>query len=255
MPSVNLLNPVRIAKFAARRAFGTIYRFRTSSRKIALTFDDGPDPNDTPKVLSCLSRHNAKATFFMVGEAVEAFPDLVQRIALEGHSLGNHTYSHISMPRHSWSSRRTELVNCQKALGNVGERFFRMPFGHQSIASHCQTVAMGYSIFGWTHKTEDTEGHTAAHMIELVDNTIAAGDIISFHDTVFHYQEEAERDRTEMLIALEYLIEKYTKLGYTFETLSTMMATSVPERTHWYRKADEPKFCRLNRKILQSGLK
>jgi peptidoglycan/xylan/chitin deacetylase (PgdA/CDA1 family) len=87
-----------------------------SGRKIALTFDDGPDPHATPLILDILRKHDVKATFFVIGRYVAEHPELVRRIVEEGHTLGNHTYNHFDMSYLSPGQMRRELQSTQKAV-------------------------------------------------------------------------------------------------------------------------------------------
>jgi peptidoglycan/xylan/chitin deacetylase (PgdA/CDA1 family) len=91
-------------------------KLATSGGKIALTFDDGPDPRITPLILDTLAEHHMKATFFVVGRRVEENPDLLRRIVDEGHTIGNHTYAHADMSYLSPEQMRLELQSTQRAV-------------------------------------------------------------------------------------------------------------------------------------------
>lgn len=91
-------------------------RTGTSGGKVALTFDDGPDPKTTPRILDTLHRHNIKATFFVLGSSVQKNPELVRRIVGEGHTLGNHTYTHTNMSNLGPNRMRQELRRTQEAV-------------------------------------------------------------------------------------------------------------------------------------------
>lgn len=245
-------SPFRLASYIARRAYGTIYRFRTGEKVLALTFDDGPDPDDTPPVLDLLDQYGAKATFFMVGEAAVSHRDIVQRVAGQGHTIGNHTFSHVSMPRIEWAERWRQLSACQEALQPYAKKYFRMPFGHQSVMSHGQALAAGYRVIGWTRKADDVRGMDAAWTIGLLDGKLESGDIVAFHDTVYHYRDERQLCRRQMRDALRQLVAKYCDRGFRWINLETMMHVGKPERTHWYRHPEEGDFSRLKRKPRES---
>lgn len=107
----------------------------TSGGKVALTFDDGPDPRVTPVILDTLREHDVRATFFVVGRYVRQYPEIVRRIVAEGHTLGNHTHSHASMSNLSAAGMQKELRKTQKAvnkaLGYHHPMFvMRPPYGH-----------------------------------------------------------------------------------------------------------------------------
>lgn len=91
----------------------------TLGSKIALTFDDGPDPRVTPQILDTLREHHLRATFFVVGSQVEENPGLLRRIVQEGHTIGNHTYDHADMSRLSPGQMRSELQSTQKAVDDA----------------------------------------------------------------------------------------------------------------------------------------
>ena len=103
-----------------------------ASRQIALTYDDGPSQDNTPKLLKVLERHQVKATFFMMGQHVAACPQVAAAVARAGHVIGNHTFSHPNLLLCSPARVRRELAACDQALTDaVGEhsRLFRPPFG------------------------------------------------------------------------------------------------------------------------------
>lgn len=98
----------------------------TSGSKIALTFDDGPDPHVTPRILDTLREHHLKATFFVVGSQVEKNPGLLRRIVQEGHTIGNHTYDHADMSHLSPGQMRSELQSTQKAVDDALGYHYRL---------------------------------------------------------------------------------------------------------------------------------
>ncbi len=110
-------------------------RTGTSEGRIALTFDDGPDPRTTPPILDALREHNVKATFFVVGSQVAKHPDLLRRIVEEGHTIGNHTYDHADMSELSPMRMRAELRSTQQAVDDaLGYHYpmalMRPPYGN-----------------------------------------------------------------------------------------------------------------------------
>ena len=100
----------------------TIHRERAAGRRVALTYDDGPNPEQTPRLLDLLDRHDAKATFFLIGKWAEREPELIREIvAARGHAIGNHTYTHPTMPAHGAKRIREELRRCREAVEASGE--------------------------------------------------------------------------------------------------------------------------------------
>ncbi len=152
----------------------------------ALTFDDGPDPQTTPVVLDLLRERGAQATFFVVGEKVRRFPELVRRIHEEGHALGNHS------DRHSWAHNfrlagglRRDLVACQEAVeqaAGVAPRLFRPPVGLRNPATHRVSAELGLELVGWSIRSLDTTRRSAAEVSARVHAALEAGAIVLLHD-------------------------------------------------------------------------
>ena len=160
--SVRILH--RVFNAAARRVMGTITHVSTQDAVVALTFDDGPHPESTPHLLDILERHQAHATFFMIGEAAQRHPDLVQRVAQAGHAIGNHSWDHPSFPLISGRERRAQLRACEKAIAPYGQRLFRPPYGHQSAASRLDALWLSYRVVTWNLHAYDWLDHDANWM-------------------------------------------------------------------------------------------
>ncbi len=105
---------------------GVIWRIPNSENKVFLTFDDGPDPEGTPRILDILAKYDAKATFFCLGRQVEKYPTLFERILKEGHAVGNHTYSHLN----GWTTANEKYFeDIERANEIIGSKLFRPPYG------------------------------------------------------------------------------------------------------------------------------
>ena len=123
-----------------------IWEIKTKKKEVFLTFDDGPDPNVTPWVLDQLKVFKAKATFFCVGNNVEKFPDLYDRIINEGHSVGNHTYSHVN----GWETDYEKyIVNVKKCSHVFGSSLFRPPHGRIN-RRQIKKLKSTYKIIMWS---------------------------------------------------------------------------------------------------------
>jgi len=152
---------------------------------ICLTFDDGPDPIYTPKILEVLENHNAKATFFVLGEAVEQFPGLVYEILKAGHGIGNHTYSHS----HPWMmsplraqqevSKTNSII---KSITGITPRWFRPPFGRLRAAMRRQAHLEGMTTVLWSRSVIDWGMLGTKAGIARRLETIEPGDIVLMHD-------------------------------------------------------------------------
>jgi peptidoglycan-N-acetylglucosamine deacetylase len=123
---------------ATRDVIGTISHVHTRESVAALTFDDGPDPEYTPRLLAILERYRAQATFFMTGKAAQAHPELVRRVAQAGHAIGNHSWDHPSFPLISGRERRAQIRACAQALVPYGSRLFRPPYTEQNLGSRIE---------------------------------------------------------------------------------------------------------------------
>ena len=122
-------------------------------KQLALTYDDGPNDPDTPRLLDILAKHNVKATFFLIGRYVQQRPDIVRRIVAEGHEIGNHTFLHPVLSLCDGANVRGELMLCEKALKDVGitsVRFFRPPFGARRPATLRIAREIGYIPVMWS---------------------------------------------------------------------------------------------------------
>ena len=117
---------VRPPKWFRLLAGPTIWQMETSKNELFITFDDGPIPELTPWVLDTLKTFNAKATFFCVGDNVQKYPDLYERIRTDGHGVGNHTFSHLNGFR---SSIRRYVLDVFKARKHIESKLFRPPYG------------------------------------------------------------------------------------------------------------------------------
>ena len=135
--------------------------------EIALTFDDGPNPAWTPRLLDVLAEHNVKATFFMLGSRAEQEPELVRRVATEGHLIGNHTWSHPNLARTAARRVREELMRTNDVLQQImGERvrYFRPPFGARRPVVFRIARELGLTPVLWNAMTSDWS-ETDAEMI------------------------------------------------------------------------------------------
>lgn len=157
-----------------------------SPNVLALTFDDGPDPALTPRILDMLDDAGARATFFCIGERVDAYPNIVADIRDRGHGVENHSYSHPNLfslqgPR----AMRREVVRTQDSIfQHSGRRpqFFRAPAGVQSPWLASILAAAGVSLVSWTRRGFDAVSSDAHRVAARLTNNISAGDILLLHD-------------------------------------------------------------------------
>jgi peptidoglycan/xylan/chitin deacetylase (PgdA/CDA1 family) len=151
---------------------------------LALTFDDGPGPNTTPALLDLLAKHDAKATFFLVGRCAEAAPRLTQRIAAEGHTIGWHSHRH----RNQWKSNPVQAVvdvwrpPTILRSGETSVRVFRPPYGKMNLGTVLACLAGRLPIITWTHASGDTFA-TLPEVPDVVETVrTAGGGVVLMHD-------------------------------------------------------------------------
>jgi peptidoglycan/xylan/chitin deacetylase (PgdA/CDA1 family) len=154
--------------------------------KIALTFDDGPDPATTPRLLDILSRHDAQASFFVVADRALRNPALVREIAAAGHDVENHTFSH-PLGFAAWGPWRLqrEIARAQETIANVtgrAPRFFRAPMGLRNPLLDPVLARAGLRLVSWTRRGRDSVTADAGKVLARLTHRLAAGDILMLHD-------------------------------------------------------------------------
>lgn len=174
-----------------------------------LTFDDGPIPEVTPQVLEILKRYNAKATFFCVGDNVRKHPQVYDLILKDGHSTGNHTYSHLKGIKTGNEQYFKDIEKCSEL---VHSNLLRPPYGRISY-HQVKVLEKQYKIIMWSVLTGDYDHQLTKE--EVLDNAIKHsndGSIIVFHDSIKAY------DR--MIYALPALLEYYSSKEFKFDKIS-----------------------------------
>ncbi len=181
-------------------------------RKIAITFDDGPHPSYTAQLLDGLKQRGIHATFFVTGEHAELHPDIIKRMADEGHLIGNHTYSHIQLTRKNREKFREELIKTNEILKEItGEevQYVRPPYG-----SWDKSFEKELNMFPvlWTVDPLDWSSRNVGRITEKIVSKTGENDIILMHD---YYDTSV----TAALQAIDELIEE----GYTFVTVEEIL--------------------------------
>jgi peptidoglycan/xylan/chitin deacetylase (PgdA/CDA1 family) len=163
----------------------TATRGPRNSRKVALTFDDGPDPATTPRLLELLARYGVRATFFVVGRRVEAEPGLLEAIRRAGHEVGNHSYSHDPfLMLRSTSRLRREIAECQRVLESRGVRplTFRPPVGITNPRLGPVLRELGLACVGFGCRPVDFGNRRIDSLARTVEKRARCGDVILLHD-------------------------------------------------------------------------
>lgn len=207
----------------------------TSGGKISLTFDDGPDPRTTPRILDTLQKHDLKATFFVLGYQVEDHPELLRRIVEEGHTLGNHTYDHADMSGLSANQMRSELRSTQKAVDDaLGYHYpmvlMRPPYGNPYLEGAAalpvfRRIVREQRLFPvmWTIDPSDyrsggnprsiTRGVVRADKAEREEKQGEGDEVLLLHDT-----------RRQTVRALPEIIGYYERSGRPFADVDELLA-------------------------------
>ncbi len=163
------------------------HNYKTSEKYISLTFDDGPDPQFTPKVLSLLNIHNAKATFFLIGKNAEKYPELVQQIIKEGHTIGNHSFSHSKnfgfFPTDKIVSELMQNNKIIKEIAGKDMTMFRPPFGVTNPNIKKALRKTNHQSIGWSKRSLDTTSLSVEKILRRITVDLKKGDIILLHDS------------------------------------------------------------------------
>lgn len=191
---------------------GTFYMAHTEEKVIALTFDDGPDPIDTPEVLDILKENNAHATFFVLGQAAKEYPDLVKRIAEEGNEIGNHSFSHGFSKNQLSEIRRTDET--VYAAAGVHTVYYRPPGGLYTKGQLAAIKTNGQIVTLWSIDSRDWLNPGVSKIVRNVMSNAFPGAIILMHDGGYH--------RVQTVNALEPIISSLKNQGYRFVTLSEL---------------------------------
>lgn len=176
---------------------------------VYLTFDDGPHAEYTPQVLDILARHDAKATFFVVGRLARAYPDIIERIAAEGHTLANHTWNHedlatLTRPAFDETVGRTEAI-----LGDLATPCLRPPYGSVGASTREWAAAHGLSLMTWNGSPEDWRRPPATEIADYLVQWAPTGAVILLHD--------GGGDRSNTVQGLDMALERLADRGLRYE--------------------------------------
>lgn len=211
----------------------TTTHVHTTTPVVALTFDDGPDPDITPQVLDILAEFQVRATFFMVGKSAATYPHLVTRVANAGHAIGNHSWDHTSFPTLSHWTRMKQIRATARILTPYESKVFRPPFGDQTGRSAIVGRLLGYRTVAWSGDAEDWRPRSAEEMVERLVKHTHAGAILLLHDGLVPLRGN-EPTRTEMMIALRRFLER-VRHDFQFITLPQLFSLGTAQQRPWYQ--------------------
>ena len=185
-----------------------VWRKETLNKEIWLTFDDGPNPEVTPWILSVLKKEKIKATFFLVGQQIEKFPELAGAIIKDGHTIANHSYSH----KNGWLTNKEkyleDIESCQALMPN--NKLFRPPYG-KITKGQISVLKEKYKIILWDVLSYDFKQNTSPKIVQenIIKNT-TAGSIIVLHNNKASFK--------NIYPILAKVIQQLKKEGYVFST-------------------------------------
>ncbi|MGF9965876.1 polysaccharide deacetylase family protein [Bacillus rhizoplanae] len=203
----------------------TIYHKGVGDKKqVALSFDDGPDDVYTPKVLDILSKKNVRATFFVVGKQIRLFPGMLKRIVVEGHALGNHSWSHLKFPELTTSELKNEIQRTNEEIISVTgykAEIVRPPFGLFTNSDLHIIDDLSLKLILWSVDTLDWMGLPMEQIISIVMRDVSPGSIVLQHSLNL-----LPLDGT--LEVLPVLIDNLVSQGYQFVTIPEMLKDTTP---------------------------
>jgi peptidoglycan/xylan/chitin deacetylase (PgdA/CDA1 family) len=203
-------NMLRLPEAAAKR------------NEIALTFDDGPDPDVTPQVLDILDAHRAKASFFVIGDKAAAHPGLIREIVKRGHSIENHSRGHSNFfGFFAWAGLRNDIGAAQEIVAGITGQppvFFRSPMGIRNPLLDPVIARLGLRYVTWTRRGFDTVASDPAIVLKRLVRNLCAGDILLLHDR------RARGRRMVVLEVLPALLDRIAAAG--------LKPVSLPQAMH-----------------------
>lgn len=207
--------------------YGRTFIGNPHSRQLALTFDDGPNDPHTPQLLEVLAKHNAHATFFLIGRYVRQLPQITCEISAAGHAIGNHTFTHPLLIFKSKSEIRRELIDCHAAIEDsigASSNLFRPPFGGRRPAVLRIARELGLQTIMWNITGYDWNAPPASEIEKKISRRIRGGDVILLHDGG---HKQIGVDRSQTILATGRLVERYKKEGFEFVTIPEMLKSTL----------------------------
>lgn len=201
--------PARIPSWVKWVYPSFVWQMPGDEKALYLTFDDGPHPTITPIVLDLLSKYNAKATFFCIGDRAKRYPEILQRIRQEGHAIGNHTQHHVN----GWATLDRDYIDqVNQAAEFIPSKLFRPPYGRIKRNQAGLLQKEGYKVVMWTILSADYDHKLSKEeCLSRVVRRIESGDIYLFHDS--------EKGEERMLAVLPRLLKVATDKGFLFKKI------------------------------------
>lgn len=187
---------------------GVVWNFSRREKVLYLTFDDGPIPDVTPKVLDILVRYNALATFFSIGDNVRKHPDIFRQIQTAGHRIGNHSFHHYN----SWKVTATDYIHdVEFATSVIDSDLFRPPYGKLTPRT-LWYLRKKFRVVMWDVISCDFDTKVSAEQVyQNVIENVGPGSVVVFHDSL--------KAAPSMLVALPKVLDYFKKEGYVFRII------------------------------------
>jgi hypothetical protein len=189
----------------------------------------------TPRLLRVLETHGAKATFFLIGERAEEYPEIVEGIAAAGHAIGNHTYSHRALPDLTRIEQSREIARCREAIGGLGTSLFRPPYGQQSELSFRSARRAGYEVVGWSVLSGDWKLQPSRELAANILAQIEPGAIVLMHDALHEPRDACAANRDYAIEAVDQVL---ARLGShtRFVTVPELYSLGKKVRRAWFTR-------------------
>lgn len=214
-----------IARPASSLFYPTVSHGPRTGKRVALTFDDGPDPEVTPRVLDVLARHHARATFFVIGRSLAAHPEIGRRMAAEGHVIGNHSWGHsrwqnfCTVAWHGAEIGRGEAA-IAAVTGSEAPVLYRPPVGLKSGELGHAAWRRGLTLVAWSLHSRDTRLADPQRIADRVLSKVRGGDIVLLHDG----HDLPGRKRPLCAEALELILQGFEMRGFRCVTVPELLA-------------------------------
>ncbi len=219
-------------QYPTAQLFGaTICRNPAAGRKLCLTYDDGPNPAETPRLLKILERYDAHATFFSIGQWAHREPALLREMHAAGHAIGNHTYTHPRMPFRTSKQIVEEMNRCRDAVEAADVQFttvdegmlMRPPYGTRRPGTLRTVRSLGYVPVTWSITCYDWRKTANERKVAKRAARAGEGDVILLHDGS---NADPRANRSHSVAATEDTLAKFSAEGYEFVTIPQLVSAS-----------------------------
>jgi len=205
----------------------TVYRVDTPAKIVAFTFDDGPSPEWTPRILDALKATHSKATFFLLGKHVRAYPQIARDILAHGCEIGNHTFNHQVIMNLPAGKIIKEIKDTEKAIKEatgITPVLFRPPKGWVTDKDKKFINSLGYETILWTINSKDWVDFDDKYIVKFILGRVRPGDIILFHDSGGVFASEGG-NREETVKTVRLLADKLKAEGYSITSVGELLAS------------------------------